>query len=157
MSPTMRTSRSAPYARSAFHSRPNRTWSSSGPPCSCATQSSIQYALRSRKASASAAVTSAPGSARSAALPAKADADAYATIFKDGHDTLGAAIRVRPPAERRWREEPLRPLGNDRWRGSFEVDRCGRWAFSIAAWTDRVATWQHELQRKVEAGQEDLS
>jgi len=83
--------------------------------------------------------------------------DVYATIFKDGHDTLGAAIRVRPPGERTWREEPLQPLGNDRWGGAFAVDRPGRWEFAVAAWTDRVATWQDEIRRKVEAGQEDLA
>src|SRR6266536_4769182 len=80
--------------------------------------------------------------------------DVYATIFKDGHDTLGAAIRVRPPGERTWWEEPLQPLGNDRWGGAFAVDRPGRWEFAVAAWTDGVATWQDEIRRKVEAGQE---
>jgi starch synthase (maltosyl-transferring) len=80
-----------------------------------------------------------------------------ATVFKDGHDTLRAAIRVRGPADRRWREEPLEPLGNDRWAGSFTVDTPGRWQFAVVAWTDRVATWQHEIQRKSEAGQTDLA
>ena len=80
----------------------------------------------------------------------------YATIFKDGHDTLGAAIRVRGPGDKRWREEPLRPLGNDRFGGAFTVDRPGRWQFEVAAWTDRIATWQDELRRKVEAGEHEL-
>src|SRR5439155_1589090 len=80
----------------------------------------------------------------------------YATVFKDGHDTLAGAVRVRPPGERRFREEPLRPLGNDRWGGAFVVDRPGRWQFSVTAWTDRVATWQDEIRRKSEAGQTDL-
>jgi starch synthase (maltosyl-transferring) len=81
----------------------------------------------------------------------------YATVFKDGHDTLGGAVRVRAPGERRWREEALLPLGNDRWGGSFGVDRPGRWQFAVAAWTDRIATWQDELRRKVEAGHSDLT
>ncbi len=83
--------------------------------------------------------------------------DVSATIFKDGHDTLGAAIRVRPPGEKRWQELPLDPLGVDRFAGSFPVDRPGRWTFAVAAWTDRVATWRDELRRKVEAGQDDLA
>ena len=53
--------------------------------------------------------------------------EVWATIFKDGHDVLGASLRYRPASERRWRDAPMRPLGNDRWVGSFEVDRCGRW------------------------------
>jgi starch synthase (maltosyl-transferring) len=80
----------------------------------------------------------------------------YATIFKDGHDTLGAAIRVRGPGDKRWREEPLEPMGNDRFGGVFAVDRPGRWRFSIAAWTDRIATWQDEVRRKVDSGERKL-
>jgi starch synthase (maltosyl-transferring) len=81
----------------------------------------------------------------------------YATVFKDGHDTLAGAVRVRAPGERTWREELLRPFGNDRWGGTFVPDRPGRWEFAIAAWTDRVATWQEEIRRKVDAGQQDLT
>ena len=84
--------------------------------------------------------------------------EVYATVFKDGHDTLGGAVRVRGPGESRWREEPLaaarqRPVGR-RVHG-----RPARAAGSsrVAAWTDRVATWQDELRRKSEAGQEDLA
>jgi Domain of unknown function (DUF3416). len=83
--------------------------------------------------------------------------DVYATIFKDGHDVLGAAIRVRGPGDAKWREEPLTLLGNDRWHGTFAVDRPGRWEFAIAAWSDRIATWQQEVRRKVDGGQDDLS
>jgi starch synthase (maltosyl-transferring) len=83
--------------------------------------------------------------------------EVYATVFKDGHDTLGGAVRVRGPGESRWREEPLSHLGNDRFGGAFTVDRPGRWEFAVAAWTDRVATWQDELRRKTEAGQDDLA
>jgi starch synthase (maltosyl-transferring) len=83
--------------------------------------------------------------------------DVWATIFKDGHDVLVGSLRFRPAAERRWRETPMRPIGNDRWVGSFELDRCGRWLYTIEAWIDRRATWVDELRRKVEAGQEDVS
>jgi starch synthase (maltosyl-transferring) len=80
-----------------------------------------------------------------------------ATIFRDGHDVLGAAVKYRSPGGRRWREAPLEPLGNDRWRGSFRVDRPGRWTFTLAAWTDRIASWQSEVTRKLEGGQADLA
>src|SRR4029078_13629264 len=71
--------------------------------------------------------------------------EVYATVFKDGHDTLAGAVRVRGPGERRWAEDPLRPYGKDRWGGVFAVDKPGRWEFAVAAWTDRVATWQDEI------------
>ena len=83
--------------------------------------------------------------------------DVYATIFKDGHDALGAAVRVREPGAKRWQEVPLQALGNDRYGGTFTVTAPGVWAFAVAAWTDRVATWQEELRRKVAAGQADLA
>jgi starch synthase (maltosyl-transferring) len=83
--------------------------------------------------------------------------DVYATVFKDGHDTLSGAVRVKPPGEQAWREEPLRSLGNDRFGGTFTPDRPGRWQFQVAAWTDRIATWQDEIRRKVEAGQKELA
>jgi starch synthase (maltosyl-transferring) len=80
-----------------------------------------------------------------------------ATIFRDGHDVLGAAVRYRAPGLRRWQEASMEPLGNDHWRGAFVVDKLGRWTFTVAAWTDRVASWQEEIRRKLQAGQEDLA
>jgi starch synthase (maltosyl-transferring) len=80
-----------------------------------------------------------------------------ARIFRDGHETLGASIRHRGPGATRWAETPLEPLGNDLWRGTFEVDRPGHWSFRIEAWVDRVASFQEELRRKVAAGQADLA
>ncbi|HEV8461659.1 MAG TPA: alpha-1,4-glucan--maltose-1-phosphate maltosyltransferase [Gaiellaceae bacterium] len=83
--------------------------------------------------------------------------DVWATVFKDGHDTLAGAVRVKGPGDSRWQEHPLEPLGNDRWEGGFTPDRPGKWRFQVMAWTDRIATWQDELRRKADAGQKDLS
>jgi starch synthase (maltosyl-transferring) len=83
--------------------------------------------------------------------------DVYATVVKDGHDTLAGAVRVKPPGAKAWQEVRLQPFGEDRWGGTFTPDRPGRWQFQVAAWTDRIATWQDEVRRKVDAGQEDLA
>ena len=80
-----------------------------------------------------------------------------ATIFADGHDVLRAAVRHRAPGGRKWIETPMEHLGNDRWTGEVALDKLGRWEYSIVAWVDRFASWRHELERKVEAGQADLS
>jgi starch synthase (maltosyl-transferring) len=80
-----------------------------------------------------------------------------ANIFRDGHEVLGAAIAYRRAGARKWFEEPLRPQGNDAWAGTFTPAECGYWEFRVSAWLDRWASWRHELERKVAAGQEDLS
>jgi starch synthase (maltosyl-transferring) len=85
------------------------------------------------------------------------EVEVTARIFRDGHETLGAAVRHKGPGSTRWRESLLEPLGNDAWRGSFTADRPGLWSFRIEAWVDRVASFQDELRRKVAAGQSDLA
>ena len=80
-----------------------------------------------------------------------------ADIFKDGHEVLRAVVRYRPVGTRKWLERPLEPLGNDHWAGEFEVGECGRWQFTVEAWVDRYASYLDELDRKLEAGQLDLS
>jgi starch synthase (maltosyl-transferring) len=80
-----------------------------------------------------------------------------ARIFRDGHETLGAAVRYKAPDANRWSESPLEARGNDVWEGAFEVDRPGSWCFRVEAWVDRVASFQDELRRKVAAGQEELA
>ena len=51
----------------------------------------------------------------------------------------------------------MKQYGSDRWTASFTPDTCGRWTFAVGAWVDRYASWRWELQRKVDAGQEDLT
>jgi starch synthase (maltosyl-transferring) len=80
-----------------------------------------------------------------------------ATVFRDGHDIVGAAVLYRAPGTRRFRSAPLEAQGNDLFTGTFEVTACGRWQFAIEAWTDRAATWRDELRRRVEGGQKDLA
>jgi starch synthase (maltosyl-transferring) len=85
------------------------------------------------------------------------EVEVRATIFRDGHDVLGAAVLYRPPGSGSWREAPMRPGEADRWSASFAVDVCGRWEFTVQAWVDRYASFREELRRKVEAGQADLT
>jgi starch synthase (maltosyl-transferring) len=83
--------------------------------------------------------------------------DVTALIFRDGHETLGAAVRYKPAGATRWQEVPLEALGNDAWSGSFDVDRCGVWSYRVEAWVDRVASFQEELRRKLDGGQIDFA
>jgi len=83
--------------------------------------------------------------------------DVAARVFRDGHELLGAAVRYKPAGATRWLEAVLEPLGNDEWAGFFEVDRVGTWCYRVEAWVDRVASFQQELRRKVDAGQKNLA
>jgi starch synthase (maltosyl-transferring) len=84
------------------------------------------------------------------------EVEVWATIFRDGHESLGAAVLFRGPGSSVLRETPLRAAGNDRWTGSFHVDAPGRWELTVQAWVDRFESFRDELRRKVEAGQVDL-
>jgi starch synthase (maltosyl-transferring) len=80
-----------------------------------------------------------------------------ARIFKDGHDVLRAVVRYRQAGTRKWLEQPLEPVGNDRWEGTFAIGAPGRWQFTVEAWVDRYATLLDELDRKLAAGQTELA
>jgi starch synthase (maltosyl-transferring) len=84
-----------------------------------------------------------------------------ADIFADGHDVLRAVVRSCPPGSKRWEENPMvridAHVDGDRWAGQFDVDRLGRYAWTIEAWTDAFASWREELRRKIDARQSDLS
>ncbi len=85
------------------------------------------------------------------------EVEVWATIFRDGHEALGAAVLYRSPGSAAWRETPMRFEGNDRFVGSFHVDTCGRWEFTVQAWVDRFESFREEVRRKVEGGQTDLA
>ena len=75
-----------------------------------------------------------------------------ATVYRDGHDLVTGCIRYRAPGERRWHTAPMTYERDfDRCRGSFVVDRLGRWTFTVDAWTDRFQSWRTDLRKKADA------
>jgi len=76
-----------------------------------------------------------------------------ADIFRDGHDRLAARCRWRPAGERKWRDAPMAETNNDRWEAVVEPSALGLHQFVVEAWTDRVATWQHDVEVKHAAHQ----
>jgi len=77
-----------------------------------------------------------------------------ADIFADGHDLLGAAILFRAADKTEWIEEPMHLVENDRWEGTFKVDALGRYAYTVIAWVDHLRTWNTDLLKRAEAGQD---
>jgi starch synthase (maltosyl-transferring) len=76
-----------------------------------------------------------------------------ADIFADGHDLLSSVLLYRHEAEASWREAPMESLVNDRWRGTFTVNRLGRYRYTIQGWIDPFKTWRHDLVKRADAGQ----
>lgn len=76
-----------------------------------------------------------------------------ADIFAEGHDKLFAVVLFRGPDEKSWREAEMEPEINDRWRGSFTVATLGRYAFTLEAWVDNFKSWQNDLRKRLQAGQ----
>lgn len=77
-----------------------------------------------------------------------------ADVWMDGHDQLAVALLWRAADTESWEEVRMHPLGNDRWGAEFPLDRMGRYEFTVEAWLDRLASWQHELDKKLAAGQD---
>jgi starch synthase (maltosyl-transferring) len=76
-----------------------------------------------------------------------------AVLVADGHDVLGARARWRKVGTKRWDTAPLVEEG-ERWVGEVTPSAIGLHELVIEAWTDRYATWRHEIELKVAAGQE---
>ncbi|MBX6387616.1 MAG: alpha-1,4-glucan--maltose-1-phosphate maltosyltransferase [Frankia sp.] len=78
-----------------------------------------------------------------------------ATIFREGHDLIGANVVLSGPDGR---GEPFTRMrlvgpGTDRYEADVTVTAEGLWGLRIEAWADPVATWIHNIEIKVDAGQ----
>jgi starch synthase (maltosyl-transferring) len=93
-------------------------------------------------------------------LPAKAVVgetfQVTATVIREGHEMLGAAVVLASPDGT---DSPLllmRELaeGTDRY-GAEVTPACeGQWQFRVEAWGDPLAHWQHDARIKVPIGQD---
>ncbi len=77
-----------------------------------------------------------------------------ATIFREGHDAVGANVVLRDPsgASRGWIPMRAGAPGTDRWHAQVTVDQLGAWTYQVQAWSDPMATWLHAAEIKVPAG-----
>ena len=77
-----------------------------------------------------------------------------AFIFADGHDLVSADLLYRHEDEKVWQSVPLAHDVNDEWYAAFTVDQLGNYEYTARAWIDEFGTWQHDLRKKCEAGQD---
>lgn len=77
-----------------------------------------------------------------------------ADIVTDGHDVIAAQLLYRREQDADWQAASMQPLVNDRWQGEFQVQELGRYRYALQAWVDRFPTWQRDLKKRVDAGQD---
>ncbi|WP_058545642.1 alpha-1,4-glucan--maltose-1-phosphate maltosyltransferase [Pseudomonas fluorescens] len=80
------------------------------------------------------------------------DVTVTSKVFADGHDKLAVRIRWRALHDEAWNSEVMSDLGNNGWRGQFNVPEQGRYVFCIEAWIDQFASFRYELEKKFGAG-----
>lgn len=102
-----------------------------------------------------------------------------ATVWREGHDALGATLVVRylgkayprPGTEPPRAEPPLAgtepvaasvkprhyPMSTGRthdvFHGQFTPDQVGLWGFRVDGWADPLTSWRHSVTAKLDAGQ----
>jgi starch synthase (maltosyl-transferring) len=92
--------------------------------------------------------------------PAKAVAgetfEVSATVFREGHEALGAGVVLRGPDGQRLPMAQMREIipGTDRYVTEVTPSCEGRWRFQVEAWGDPIGHWRHDAGIKVPRGQD---
>jgi len=92
--------------------------------------------------------------------PAKAVAgetfEVSATVFREGHESLGAGVVLRGPDGQRSALAMMRETitGTDRYVTEVTPSAEGRWRFQVEAWGDPIGHWRHDAGIKVPRGQD---
>jgi len=77
-----------------------------------------------------------------------------ADVFGDGHDHVGARLLYRHEDDADWQMLTMEALGNDRWRGEFQVEKQGCYLYTIVGYIDHFDTWRSDLIKRIEAEQD---
>ena len=76
-----------------------------------------------------------------------------ATVFREGHDRLGAGVVLTGPDGK---DRPIAVMseldGPDRYAAMVTPDTSGAWSFRVESWSDPYASWRHAAEVKVAAG-----
>lgn len=79
----------------------------------------------------------------------KVDAD----IFLDGHDLLSANLLYKRSMDKNWTIVPMNFTDNDHYEAHFIVKENCFYTYTIEAWVNHTASWEHEMEMKVKDGQ----
>ena len=76
-----------------------------------------------------------------------------ADVFLDGHDLLSTNLLYKFSKDKDWTSLPLSFVGNDHYEAYFDVKENGLYTYTIEAWVDHSASWEHEMEMKIKDGQ----
>ena len=76
-----------------------------------------------------------------------------ATIFREGHDALGAHALLFDDKGKEIARTPMREIwrGGDRFEGTITIPTRGEFNYAIEAFDDPFATWEHNSEIKIAA------
>ena len=75
-----------------------------------------------------------------------------ATVFREGHDVVGADLVLTDPEGVETRHPMVAGLpGTDRWTTEVQLEVEGDWTWQVEGYTDDWATWLHTAEIKVPA------
>ena len=76
-----------------------------------------------------------------------------ATIFREGHDALGAHTLLFDDKGKEIARTPMREIwrGGDRFEGTITIPTRGEFKYAIEAFDDPFATWEHDSEIKIAA------
>lgn len=76
-----------------------------------------------------------------------------ATVFREGHDIIGADLDLTSPSGETTRIPFPHPSpGVDEWRVTAQVTTQGDWSWRVRGYADDWATWLHNADIKIAAG-----
>ncbi|NER14071.1 DUF3416 domain-containing protein [Leptobacterium flavescens] len=73
-----------------------------------------------------------------------------ADVFSDGHDIIECCVKYKHSRDKNFREERMKPKGNDFWEAEFTVEKQGFYTYLVEGWVDYALNWQHGIERKIE-------
>lgn len=78
-----------------------------------------------------------------------------ATVFREGHDVVGAQLVLTSPSGTEHRKNLRETFsGSDFFETRFQMDEIGTWSFQIEGFGDDFSSWLHNAQVKIAAGQD---
>ncbi len=76
-----------------------------------------------------------------------------ATVFREGHDLVGAMLVLTSPSGARQRHRMTAgAAGTDRWEAKARLDEVGTWRWRVTGFGDEIGTWVHDAELKIDAG-----